>query len=299
MSHFVKVPGEKRVSLETLQVAPGSPLTLGVWGWKDDLGLSVVALNESGQTTDFCTIKMPVGAPKDRRVLTFSKEGTYRIELKQGESMWDWLRVAATKNAANSADYKATGSGTLGLEVFWVGNGGSQKPMTHYITVATLLAERHGFKLDIKGGEYSEPRKLKMSRAIVTGVGDDNGNLGVLSAELKEKIEYTKGDRLVVIVGSARQMEDEAKDPKNLNGMCIESKHGAVGKPYLLINGDRTSADGATLFHEMCHAAGYHHGDKEAVEDNDPKNVMSYGERRNLVHKDRIETLKNAFFRKA
>jgi hypothetical protein len=112
----------------------------------------------------------------------------------------------------------------------------------------------------------------------------------------QQKADYMRGDKLYVIVGPARQMESVSADPGNLAGQTVEKAQGALGKPYVVINLDNPSSDGATMLHEMCHAAGYHHGDDEGKQDKDDKNVMSYGARRNLVHNDRISDLQKAFF---
>jgi hypothetical protein len=296
MSHIVKMPKGDRVSLETHYVLPGQPLLLGIALYTQ--GLKLVALAEDGSVCQTCDI-VPDRTSKPALPvfkLTFKGRASFRVELRMGDAMWDWMRVDTTKVPKDAADYSAKGTGKVKVEVVWTKQPASKNPMPHYKTVAEMMLKTHGYKLDIKGFEYSDTRKLNFGDIIV-GVGGDNGNLGGLSQALSSQMaDYNRGDKLYVVVGPARQNADQTKDPGNLAGQTVEKAQGATGKPYVVINVDNPSSDGATLLHEMCHAAGYHHGDKNGVEDKDEKNVMSYGTRRNLVHKDHIEDLQKAFF---
>jgi hypothetical protein len=293
------MPKGDRVSLQTLYVLPSQPLSLGIA--LNVSGLKLVALAEDGSPCQSCAIAPDRTSKPDLPVykLTFSGKASFRVELRMGDSMWDWLRVDTTKVPKDVGDYAAKGGGKVKVEVVWTKKPSMKNPMPHYKTVAEMMLKTHGYALDIKGFEYNDSQKLNFGDIIV-GVGGDNGNLGGLSQALsQQRADYNRGDKLYVVVGPARQNADETKDPGNLAGQTVEKPQGALGKPYVVINMDSASADGATLLHEMCHAAGYHHGDKNGVEDKDDKNVMSYGSRRNLVHKDNIENLQKAFFHEA
>lgn len=254
------MPKEDRVSLQTLLAKPNQPITLGIALYAP--GLKLVAFAEDGTVCGSCTITEVKTNKPNFSVSTLSFKGvsTFRVELRMGDAMWDWLRVDTKTAGKDSSTFAATGTGKVKVEVLWTKEPGNN-PMTHYKTVAEMMLKTHGYKLDIKGDKFDQSRLLKFGD-IITGVSGDNGNLGGLSQALaQQKADYLRGDKLYVIVGRARQMENESADPANLAGQSVEKAQGALGKPYVVINMDISSSDGATLLHEMCHAAGYHHGD--------------------------------------
>jgi hypothetical protein len=223
---------------------------------------------------------------------SFATEGTYRIELRNGLNVWDWLRVSCSVKAPDK-DLKAKGTGTLNVHVVWATGGAPQPdPLPHYITVARLLFEKHGFKLSVtpSSTSFSEPRIKGFEKGVVCE--KNFGNVQGLAAEVAKLPQYSSGKSVVVVMANARQTIEDYKDDGSLAGQAVTSQDfGISGKPFIILNANCRSLDGATLAHEMGHAAGF--CDHSGV----TSHVMSYGPRRNQLPAGRIEDLQKAFFR--
>ena len=224
---------------------------------------------------------------------SFANEGSYRIELRNGINVWDWLRIACYVKPPNGiADINTKGSGTLNVHIVWATAGSASGPLPHYITVATLLFEKHGFKLSITPTTptFSEPRIRDYEKGVVC---DKNfGNVQGLAAEVAKLPQYSSGKSVVVVMANARQTIEEYKDDGSLAGQTVTSQDFSIsGNPFIILNANCRSLDGATLAHEMGHAAGFcdHSGETS--------HVMSYGPRRNGLPAGRIQDLQKAFFR--
>src|SRR4029453_14246757 len=146
MAHLVRVPDDKRISLETVHIRPNQPLQVGVWGMTREIKLvgtrdSKWDENPLKQTHDLrlagggeilaaplCKAA-PLPIPPSKKdyaasQFTFSTEGTYRIELRNGVDVWDWLRVSCYATPpASLADINTKGSGTLNVHVVWATAG--------------------------------------------------------------------------------------------------------------------------------------------------------------------------------
>jgi hypothetical protein len=293
MSHLAlgKADG-KRVSLQTLYVTPGSPLSIAVWGWIPGLKLIGYQDAEKGLgrevTAAECEPKVADGATAK---FVFKKPNFYRLELKMGEAVWDWCRVDCDpKNSV--APKEAMGSGTINLELLWSKQPKPGKnPIGWYVTVADLLLQKHGFKLNVVGGtEYTPGRALAFGEDVV--VQKLVGNVSGLTAAVSKRPEYAKPNRVVVVCGPARQHIEEGKDFEPFQGQHIGKADENYGTPYALINTDERSPDGATLLHEVIHCAGGQHNKR-------CRDVIDYGYRRNGLNADIVEYLQKAFFRTA
>ena len=316
MAHLVSVPDDKRISLDTVFLRPNQPLKVGVWGMASDLKL--VATKDNGwdddvlkQTKDLrlagagevlgaplckaAPLTIPPGK-KDYAAsqFTFAAKGTYRIELRNGINVWDWLRVSCdVKPPETIADNKTKGSGTLNVHVVWATAGPPHPdPLPHYITVARLLFEKHGFQLAITPitPTFSEPRIKGYEKGVVCE--KNYGNVQGLAAEVAKLPQYSSGKSVVVVMANARQTIEEYQDDGSLAGQTVTSQEfGISGNPFIILNANNRALDGATLAHEMGHAAGF--CDHSGV----TSHVMSYGPRRNELPSGRIQDLDKAFFR--
>ena len=316
MSHLVRVTDEKRVSLETIYVPPRTPFKVGVWGMTNDLKLVAckdgtfdqakitagASLQEAARTeiVEGTACQAAVLPPPPNKQLfvkqfTFTKEDFFRIELRNGIHVWDWIRVqCASKKPDNLKAPQAKGSGKLNVHVVWATR---EKPalnfLPHYITVASLLLEKHGYKLNVTGSSWSFESQLAHFADNGIICQDDFGNLDLLAKTMSKVPAYATGDKLLVVMGRARQTLQDYGPDKSLAGQTVTAKQGA-SKNFIVLNVDNASLDGATLVHEMGHAAGF-------CDHNfgDHKSVMSYGARRNTFEKGRIEDFNRAFFRTA
>jgi hypothetical protein len=318
MAHLVRVPDDQRISLDTIQLPPNQPLKVGVWGMTGDLKL--VATRDSDwdkkvleTTKDLRLVGQGqiIGSPVCRTAplpippgkkdyaasqFTFTSEGSYRIELRSGIDVWDWLRVAcSTKPPVAMGENTAKGSGSLNVHIVWATAGAPHPdPLPHYLVVAKLLFAKHGFELSVTPTTptYTEPRIKGFEKGVVC---DKNfGNVQGLAAEVAKLPEYSEGKRVVVVMANARQTIEDYKDDGTLAGQTVTAKEYAIsGKPFVILNAGCRSLDGATLAHQIGHAAGF--CDHSTV----GSHVMSYGPRRNEIPAGRIQDLEKAFFRSA
>lgn len=316
MSHLVRVADDKRISLETVHVRPNVPLTVGVWGmvnglelvptldsnWDDskvkkDIVSAEAALGQIAPPALCQSSVVPAPAKKDyyAKQFTFPKSGNFRIELRMGIHVWDWMRVACSPAVPKAhADLNAKGTGTLNLHIVWaIAKAPGTNPLPHYVTVAGLLLEKHGFKLSITPGTayYDSPRIQGFEDGVVCQ--KDYGNLQGLAAALKSNPVYAQGKKLVVVMANARETIEAWKDDGRLTGQAVMQDVTGGAPPFIVLNVNSRSVDGATLVHEMGHAAGFcDHSSTQA-------HVMSYGPRRNQLPKRHITDFEKGFFRTA
>jgi hypothetical protein len=297
MSHLALGKAEgQRVSLKTLYVTPNAPLNLAVWGWIPGLKMVGYTDPEAGPMDPDPTRKLnrtecdPDVTDGSAAKFHFKKKGRFRLELRMGESVWDWCRVDCDpKNHKPKAEAKGSGSGTLNVEILWSNKTKPGKnPIGWYVTVADLLLQKHGFKLNIVGGtEYTAGRALDFANDIVDQ--KNVGNVDGLTASVKKRSEYAKPNSLVVVCGPARQHIEEGKDVWPYQGAHIGPDDGNNGRPYAIVNTDERSPDGATLLHEVIHCAGGKH--------KGCRDVIGYGYRRNAIDDQIVGYLQKAFFR--
>ncbi len=296
MSHLaLGNPNGQRVSLKTLYVAPQAPLKIGVWGWID--GLQLVLTTDPEMTKNSPDPAVPVNdlqcAPKAAAAaetkFTFKQTGKYRLELRHGTAVWDWCRVDCDPKNVRPVQ-EAKGSGVLNVEILWSKPPKMGKnPIGWYATVADLLLQKHGFKLNIVGGtEYSAARELDFGKNDI--IDQKNvGNIDGLTLAVQKRPEYTRPNSVVVVCGPARQHLQEGMDPWPYQGAHIGPDDGNYGQPYAIVNTDERSPDGATLLHEVIHCAGGKH--------KNCRDVIGYGYRRNELDAHIVGLLGKAFFR--
>jgi hypothetical protein len=288
MAHLELKPAGTRISNMTIDVQPNVPVTVGVWGPVPGLQLLPTldnSQNPIGETLPANLCKVTT-LPSSQSQFTFLQEGFFRLELRMDKSNWDWARVRCAKKAA--ATPVAKGSGTLNVEVLWVGSP-SSTVLQHNITNSRMILEKHGFKLSVTpGAEVTSDRQLSFTGPVIVQPGQ---NLEDLAKVVVKRSEYTSG-KLVLVMASARQHTDADKDNGGFRGIAVGPDYGVTGNQFILINSDAASADGMTLVHEMCHVAGFHDHNFEQH-----RNVMSYGPRRNELEAERVKQLDKAFFK--
>jgi hypothetical protein len=288
MAHLELRPAGTRISNSTIDVKPNQAVTVGVWGGNPALQLLPTTDSQQealGQVLP-ATLCRAVDLPADQKQFTFLKEGFFRLELRMGQTNWDWARVRCASKAEATA--AAKGSGTLYVDVLWAGNPPPQT-LQHYVINARMVLERHGFKLRVTPGTTpTSPSQLDFRDQVVAQVGQ---NIEDLAKLVVKRPEYQSGN-LVVVAASARQHTDPDKDTGGLMGLTVGSDYGVTGNPFVLIAANNASADGMTLLHEMCHAAGFHDHNFDQ-----PRSIMSYGPRRNELQAERVRQLDAAFFK--
>jgi hypothetical protein len=302
MAHLELMPSRKRVSTQTLDVAPNRTITINVNGYVEGLQL-LATLDDSNNPVaaeappNLCRTRALSNSQKQ---FTFLREGYFRIDLRMDTGNWDWLRIrCANQKPAEAADLNAQGSGTLNLQVLWTRLPPPNHPLVHYVTNARMLLEQHGFRLSVSPGTtYVASRLIDFPRDIVC---THAGNLDDLSPVVTARQEYGIANSLVVVLGPARQHTDANQDPGNLNGITVGSEYGVSGNPYVLINFNNVTADGMTLVHEMGHAAGQVGHDDEGANVTPTRyhRAMSYGPRRNALTAAQVANFNQAFFRRA
>ncbi|MBI4910294.1 MAG: hypothetical protein HY820_42145 [Acidobacteria bacterium] len=320
MSHFTSGDGKKRLSLDTIHATSGGSFTIGVWGMTDALKLVV----SEDKALDVNKLKPGDLRPQvlgvDAKVATITKlnkipntevtvykiqmnkvTGVYRLELQFGVDVWDWARLQCGAKPAVAED-TSKGTGYLNVHVVWATPPPPVSPLPHCSTVASLLLEKHGFKLRVTPslswyGVGDKPTIQGFESGVVCT--KDIGNVPALSTKVKALPAY-QSNKLIVVMANARTHTDPDKDPGNLAGQTVpeggelhdmdECKTIGVKKGYIIINVNNRAIDGATLVHEMGHVVGFcgHIGDHTKL--------MSYGVRRNQVQKGQIAQFQSAFF---
>lgn len=313
MSHLMTWPARKRLSLESVHVPPNGTLQVACWGagnglefhatddadWSFDVQAGIY--NDADKqkyvlgtklTSAQCKI---TDVPCDDKVVAvkkfqFKESGQYRIVLKMGTAIWDWMRVYVMQQAPEAVANKEMATGTLNVDIIWAvkANVGINY-LPHAMQVSELLLAKHGLKLKINPNtEYSNARYLDGFENGIICRYDQWGNLGEVADKLKAK-GFDRQNALTVIMGNAREVPNAEDDTKRLAG-CTVSKYTQV-KPFVVLNVNAASVDGATLLHEMGHAAGF--CDHESAS----SHFMSYGTLRNEVTKGHIRNFAKAFFR--
>jgi hypothetical protein len=306
-------PGQKRLSLESAHVKPGGKLQVACWGMCP--GLEFIATDDLDWQFDLSTGKY-VEAEKAKYTLgtkltaaeckitdlttkvenvaakqfQFVKEGVYRIVLRMGGALWDWMRVFVQNSTPEEVSDKAVTDGTLNVEILWaVPSGFGVNGLPHAMQVAGILLGQHGLKLKLQPGtSHNAARMLPGFESGIICSYQPWGNLDKVANALKKHANYRE-DALMVIMGNAREtVEASETENKRLAGVTV-SQYTQV-KPFVVLNANVASVDGATMMHEMGHAAGF------CEHESAGSHFMSYGTLRNHVKSDHIQRFRKAFF---
>jgi hypothetical protein len=313
MSHLMSWPTRKRLSLESVHVLPQGKLDVACWGMCP--GLEFVATDDLDQEFDIaagtyrdeekskytlgtkltdaqCKVTdLPCTDPTvAAKRFQFKDTGNFRIALRMGGHVWDWMRVYVAQSAPDSIANKAVTDGALNVDIVWAAKEGfGLNTLPHTVTVARLLLEKHGLKLNVNPGTgYNASRYLPGFESGIVCTYGTGGNLEKVADSLKAK-SLSRSGALTVIMANARETADASQDSGRLAGATV-SQYKQVN-PFVVLNLNTGSVDGATLLHEMGHAAGFCTHAKGA-----PAHFMSYGAMRNEITKEHVANFRNSFF---
>lgn len=312
MAHLMNWPGQKKLSLESVHVTPNGNLQVACWGMCP--GLEFIATDDLDWQFDIAsgtfreeekakyTLGTPLSAAQCKvtdipckvpntvvKQFQFKESGQYRIVLRMGGGLWDWMRVYVKNNVPEVITDKEITDGALNVEILWaVPQGYGINYLPHATTVAGILLQQHGLKLNLSPSPaYNSGRILSgFESGIVCTYGQD-GNLNKVADALKTSPHYRK-DALMVIMANARETKDPGYDKNRLAGVTV-SQYTQV-KPFVVLNLNVAAVDGSTLLHEMGHAAGF------CDHESPGSHFMSYGALRNEVTKGHVRNFRNSFF---
>jgi hypothetical protein len=305
MSHLMNWPDQKRMSLESVHVLPGGKIRIACWGmcpglefiattdddWgaaidsnqtitdKEKFSLGTKLTEKQCKVTDI-PCKTANVAVKEFQFFDVGHTMTARIVLKMGSAVWDWMRVHVKINVPAEISNRETGTGTLKVEVMWaVPDGVGINSLPHATTVARLILAKHGMGLQV--GPSLSWNPANYIRGFEDGViasFHNWGNIGKLAAKLPPK-----PDSVIVVMCNLRDepIQNNGNHKKvtgatfNLDGSADNTQK----KRFIVLNVHAASVDGATLIHEMGHAAGF--CCKDSVHSDDSSHFMSYGTMRN------------------
>jgi hypothetical protein len=307
-------PSQKRISLDSVKVLPGGKIKVACWGMCP--GLEFIVTTDADWSNDVATLTYKE-ENKDQYILGtklndkqckvkdlpctvanvvakefqfFEESTSARIILKMGSAVWDWMRVYVTKNVPAAIANPTVASGNINVEVLWaVPQGVGFNFLPHSTTVTDLILAKHGLKLKLNPGTaYDSTRFLGGFEDGVICSYASWGNLDKLANKIKESPRYRK-DALMVVMANAREESVQNGDNhKKLNGVTV-SQFKAVN-PFVVLNVHTPAVDGATLLHEMGHAAGFCDHSQTA------SHFMSYGTMRNEVNGGHIQDFVKSFF---
>jgi hypothetical protein len=323
MSHLMNWPDQKRMSLESVHVLPGGKVRVACWGMCDGLEFiattdddwgAAIASNQTitdkekfslgtKLTDNQCKVtnipcKTPNVSVKEFQFFDVGTTMTARIVLKMGAAIWDWMRVHVKINVPAEISNREIGSGTLKAEIMWaVPNGVGFNSLPHATTVARLLLAKHGMGLQV--GPSLSWNQANYIRGFENGViasFQQWGNIPKLAAALPPR-----PDSVIVVMANLRDepIENNGNHKKvagatfNLDGSS-SSDPANPKRRFIVLNVHAASVDGATLIHEMGHAAGF--CCKGDVHSDESSHFMSYGTMRNETAGS-IGNFQKAFFR--
>ncbi|BDC49045.1 hypothetical protein F183_A13610 [Bryobacterales bacterium F-183] len=303
-------PARKRLSLESVHVTPNGTLQVACWGvgaglefhatddadWSFDIQAGTY--NDANKQNYVLGTKLTdtqckiTDVPCDDKVVAvkkfqFKEPGQYRIVLKMGAAIWDWMRVYVMQKAPDSIADKKVTTGTINVDFVWaVKENVGINYLPHTLQVTELLLAKYGMKFNAQYTKNTPTRYLPGFEDGIICRYDDYGNLQKVHDQAKAK-GFFSGKALTVVMGNAREVPAAADDTKRLAG-CTVSKY---ENKFVVLNVNAVSVDGATLLHEIGHAAGF------CSHESAGSHFMSYGTMRNEVTKGNITDFEKAFFR--
>ncbi len=135
-------PSQKRSSLESIHVKPNGKIQVACWGmcpglefiatddldWQFDIASGTYREEDKAKytlgtklTAAQCKVTdLPCTLPNVAvKQFQFTASGQYRIVLRMGSAIWDWMRVYVMQQAPESVSDKAVTDGALKVEVLW------------------------------------------------------------------------------------------------------------------------------------------------------------------------------------
>ncbi|MFN8344522.1 MAG: hypothetical protein U0X91_05945 [Spirosomataceae bacterium] len=253
MSHLTDARGS-RISLETVFLAVGQPMEIGIAGFLPTL--SVISSQPA-----IVGVTPKAGSP-GRFILTpksSNKAGVPVIQLMNGTQQWDYFYASVgTDNKVPKAfsddhNYKHPGRVSVPISIFWEDKT-LPDALEFYIEVARMLLEKHGLVLDVQRHQL---KKYESDRR-----GSDNV---VLLEDLREKAEKLRkkvddtgistAGRLVVIVSAWLTLPAGGE----AFGETFKTKDFPNRKNFVILYPNQFESKGLTLLHEMGHAAELRH----------------------------------------
>lgn len=303
-------PARKRLSLESVHVQPNGTLQVACWGIGN--GLEFHATDDADWTFDIqsgtykdedkqkyvigtkltgtqCKITdVPSQDPKVAvKNFQFKESGQYRIVLKMGTAIWDWMRVYVMQKAPDSIAGKKVISGTINVNFVWaVSENVGINYLPHTLQVTELILAKYGLKLNAQHSKYTATRHLPGFEGGIVCRYDQYGNLQKVHDQMVAK-GFFVDNALTVVMGNAREVPNASDDTKRLAGCTVSN----YKNKFIVLNVNAVSVDGATLLHEIGHAAGF------CAHESAGSHFMSYGTMRNEVTKGNIDQFAIAPFR--
>jgi hypothetical protein len=219
---------------------------------------------------------------------------TARIILKMGSAVWDWVRVHVKVNKPEEVANVDTLSGKLKVKVLHaVPLGHGVNPLPHAETVTRLILGRHGLGLEVNNTGKLVPG---FEDGVIASF-ESWGNLNRLAEKL---LPHQEDNSLLVVMANLRDEAFQNGDNhKKVTGVTSDMPNPDPNKPkkrFVVLNANVASVDGATLIHEMGHAANFCDHATKSIHSTTNSHFMSYGTMRNETPKGTIQKFAQAFF---
>lgn len=253
MSHFTDARGT-RISLETIFLAVGQPMEIGISGFFAALSV------ESTQKNIVEVVPKP--GQQGRFILTpktANQAGVPVIRLMNGTQQWDYFYASVgTDNKTPKAfsddhNYKHPGRVQVPVSIFWEDKTISDS-VEFYIEVARLLLDKHGLVLDVQRHQLKKEETGRRDADRVNLLED----LREKAENLRKKVDDTgisTTGRLVVLVAAWLTLPPGGE----AFGETFKTADFPNRKNFVILYPNQFESKGLTLLHEMGHAAGLGH----------------------------------------
>lgn len=253
MSHFTDARGT-RISLETIFLAVGQPMEIGISGFLPTLSV------KSSQPAIVDVAPKP-GSP-GRFMLTpksANKAGVPVIQLVNESRQWDYFYASVgqdnkvPKAFSDDHNYKHPGRISVPISIFWEDKT-LPDALEFYIEVARMLLDKHGLVLDVQRHQLKKEENGRREADTVQLLED----LREKAANLRKKVDDTgisTTGRLVVIVSAWLTLPAGGE----AFGETFKTTDFPNRKNFVILYPNQFESKGLTLLHEMGHAAGLKH----------------------------------------
>lgn len=253
MSHFTDARGT-RISLETIFLAVGQPMEIGISGFFATLSV------ESTQT-NIVTVAPKPNQP-GRFILTpktANQAGVPVIRLMNGSQQWDYFYASVgtdnkiPKAFSDDYNYKHPGKVQVPVSIFWEDKT-IPDSVEFYIEVARLLLAKHGLVLDVQRHQLKKEETGRREADKVNLLEDLQEKAGNLRKKVDDTGISTAG-RLVVLVAAWLTLPPGGE----AFGETFKTADFPNRKNFVILYPNQFESKGLTLLHEMGHAAGLGH----------------------------------------